>query len=263
LPGELEEKTMRRKGFALVELVVVIAAVALLVTILVLSLAESRRRRHPPYCRSNLSGIGKAICIYANEDEYGRFPRAGGPNSVHGVLVDWQDPNEAVAFGYYGSPPGEATVTSSLWLLVKGDYATTKQFVCKSDPNTTGVFRHSNPWAVWDFGDTPGEYCSYAYHFSYDDSNGLSYGLSSASNPAMPVCADRNPEDDTLDNSRAHQGEGQTVLFVDGHVDFEKNEGGRRGRDCGIDNDDIYTAEDGGAMPVDRYDSVLVNEPVY
>ena len=256
---------MRRSGFTIIELVVVIVVVALLVIIFVRGLGESRRSGlHPRVvCGSNLSGLGKAMNIYANEDENGRFPRAGGPNSVHGVLVDWQDPNEGVAFGYDRSPPGNATITSSLWLLVKGDYATTKQFVCKSDPDTTGIFRYGDPWAVWDFGATPGGCCSYAYHFPYDDSNGLSYGLSSASNPAMPVCADRNPEDDYADNSRAHQGEGQNVLFVDGHVDFERNEGGRRGRYCGLGNDDIYTARDGGATPVDRYDSVLLNEPVY
>jgi prepilin-type processing-associated H-X9-DG protein len=196
--------------------------------------------------------------IYGNEDENGRFPRAGGRNSTHGPppLTDWQALTEAAAFG---GPPGVATITSSLWLLVKGDYATTKQFVCKSDPDTTGVFRHSNPWEVWDFGETPGEYCSYAYHIPYDDPDGFSYGLNSACNPAMPVCADRNPGDDS-DNSRSHQDEGQNVMFVDGHVDFEKNEGDRRGRDCGIDNDDIYSGEGAGGTPIDRYDAVLLNE---
>jgi prepilin-type processing-associated H-X9-DG protein len=174
---------------------------------------------------------------------------------VHGALADWQHADEAVAFGYDSSPPGEATITSSLWLLVKGDYATTKQFVCRSDPDTTGVFRHSDPWDVWDFGPTPGKYCSYAYHFPYDDSNGLSYGLTSGSNPALPVCADRNPEPQTSGNTRAHLGEGQNVLYVDGHVDFE------RGRNCGVGDDDMYTAEDGGSVPAHKLDSYLVNEP--
>ncbi|MHC4388071.1 MAG: type II secretion system protein [Planctomycetota bacterium] len=251
---------MRRKGFTLVDLTVVIPVIALSTAILVCS--PVGRREPPPgvTCGSNLSGIGKAMCIYGNDDDNGRFPRAGGRNSVHGALADWQHADEAVAFG---GPPGKATITSSLWLLVKGDYVTAKQFVCRSDPDTTGVFKHSNPWEVWDFGPNPGKYCSYAYHFPYDDSDGWSYGLTSASNPALPVCADRNPEPQSSDNSRAHQGEGQHVLFVDGHVDFEKNDGGRRGRDCGIDDDDIYTARDGGATPVDRFDSVLLNEPVY
>jgi prepilin-type N-terminal cleavage/methylation domain-containing protein/prepilin-type processing-associated H-X9-DG protein len=244
---------MRRKGFTLVELLVVIAAIVL-AAILVSRLAE-RREPYGPFCGSNLSGIGNAMEIYSNDDENGWFPRAGGRNSVHGALADWQDPNEAVAFGYDTSSPGKGTITSSLWLLVKGDYATTKQFVCRTDPDTTGVFRPSNPWVVWDFGATPGKYCSYAYHFPYDDSGGLSYGLMSASNRALPVCADRNPEPQTSGNSRAHQGEGQNVLYVDGHVNFQRD------RNCGANDDDIYTAEDGGSAPVRMFDSYLINEP--
>jgi prepilin-type processing-associated H-X9-DG protein len=251
---------MRRKGFTSIELLVVIAVIVF-VAILVGRLFErGGQGLHPRVvCGANLSGIGKAISIYTGDNDW--FPRAGGPNSVHGALADWQHPVEGVAFGYDSSPPGKATITASLWLLVKGDYATTKQFACRSDPDTTGKFSHSNPWGVWDFGPTPGEYCSFAYHFPYDDSNGLSYGLTQASNPALPVCADRNPEPQSSGNSRAHKGEGQNVLYVDGHVEFERNEGGRLGRHCGIGDDDIYTAKDGGTWPAHRLDSYLVNEP--
>ncbi|MHC4192944.1 MAG: type II secretion system protein [Planctomycetota bacterium] len=253
---------MKRKGFTLIELLVVIAIIALLMSILMPALARVKELANRVVCGSNLSGLGKAVNIYGNEDENGRFPRAGGRNSKHGPLGGaggWTGVDEVDAFGAVGN--NTATITSSLWLLVKGDYATTKQFVCKSDPDTTGVFKHSNPWEVWDFGTTPGEFCSYSYHNPYDDADGFSYGLTGASNPAMPVCADRNPGDGAVDNSRAHQDEGQNVMFVDGHVDFEKNEGGRRGRDCGINNDDIYTDGDGTYLtPLDRYDAVLLNE---
>ena len=247
---------MRRKGLTKIELLAVIAVIVLAVAIVGrMRVREGCIWTSELVCGSNLSGIGKAMHIYANEDEYGRFPRAGGPNSVHGALADWQSPDEAVAFGYYNNPPGKATITSSLWLLVKGDYATTKQFVCQADPDTTGAFRQSNPWDVWDFGNAPSEYCSFAYHFPYDNSNGLNYGLTSGSNPALPVCADRNPEPQTSGNTRAHHGEGQNVLYVGGSVGFEKD------RNCGPYNDDIYTAKDGGSSPAHGLDSYLVNEP--
>jgi prepilin-type N-terminal cleavage/methylation domain-containing protein len=201
---------MKRKGFTLIELLVVIAIIALLMSILMPALARVKELANRVVCGSNLSGIGKAMNIYANDDENGRFPRAGGRNSIHGALLDWEDPSEPAAFG---GPPGNATITSSLWLLVKGDYATTKQFVCKSDAATVGVFRHSDVWSVWDFGPTPGDHCSYAYHFPYDDAGGLSFGLTSAKNAALPVCADRNPNDSS-DNSHAHQDEGQNPAGV-------------------------------------------------
>lgn len=51
-------------------------------------------------------------------------------------------------------------------------------------------------------------------------------------------------------NSPVHKGDGQNVLFIDGHVDFEKRSF------VGIENDDIYTRWDGtdkmrGLVPYD------------
>ena len=39
-------------------------------------------------------------------------------------------------------------------------------------------------------------------------------------------------------NSMSHENEGQNVLFLDGHVDFEEDPF------CGVDNDNIYTQWD-------------------
>jgi prepilin-type N-terminal cleavage/methylation domain-containing protein/prepilin-type processing-associated H-X9-DG protein len=246
---------MKRKGFTLIELLVVIAIIALLMSILMPALARVKELANRVVGGANLSGIGKACGIYGNDDENGRFPRAGGRRSLKkpaAPLAVWDDPSEFVAFG--GAIPGQATISSSLWLLVKGDYSTTKQFVCKSDPDTTGKFSHSNPWEVWDFGGSPTDFCSYAYHNPYDDASGFSFGLNSASNPALAVAADRNPDDLAAENSRSHQEEGQNVLFVDGHVEFE------RSRYCGLNDDDIYAAEDDGIQPLNLFDSCLINE---
>jgi prepilin-type processing-associated H-X9-DG protein len=67
-------------------------------------------------------------------------------------------------------------------------------------------------------------------------------------------------------NAITHQEEGQNVLFMDGHVGFEKQPF------CGAFNDNIYTYWDGGDIrrggypipgatePQDRLDSYLVND---
>ncbi len=118
---------------------------------------------------------------------------------------------------------------------------------------------------VWDFGtwkDTaerwPDNYCSYSYHYPFGE-----FALTTSSEPGMAVVADRNPwippnERDVSDwtdyqlglpsgdssgdselekkgNAVPHQREGQNVLFLDGHVAFEKKPY------CGIDEDNIYT----------------------
>jgi len=57
---------MERKGFTLVELLVVIAIIALLMGILMPALARVRQVAFRMVCGTNLSGIGKAMLIYAN-----------------------------------------------------------------------------------------------------------------------------------------------------------------------------------------------------
>jgi len=235
---------MKRKGFTLIELLVVIAIIALLMSILMPALARVREIASRVVCGSNLSGIGKAMNIYANDNTGGRFPRAGGRGSTLGGTADWEAPDEVTAFG---TPPNNtATITSSLWLLVRGNYATAKQFLCGSDPDSsTEHFRDPNPELKWDFGIDPGPFCSYAYHQPYNNEDGLR-GLSAASNPGLAAAADRNPGDDAdAHNSHAHQDEGQNVMFVDAHVDFEQDVrvagGDRWGRYCGLNQDDIYS----------------------
>ena len=278
----------RRKGFTLVELLVVIAIIALLMGILMPALARVRQIAYRMVCGTNLSGIGKAMLIYANDYEE-EYPVAGGPCAVwstQGSISDYTNEDG----DQYGPSPGAAvTITSSLYLLVKFADVTTKQFVCKGDIGTK-VFQLSEirnlPTFVedltdlWDFGDTegatplhPGQYESYAYHFPYAETAGESAGdcagfpITSVSNPACPVLADRSPcldknsdvyycgadpenledptwqttptparyiDPDKTGNSAAHQREGQNVLFNDQHVSFEKFP------NVGISNDNIW-----------------------
>jgi type II secretory pathway pseudopilin PulG len=196
---------MRRKCFTLVELLVVIGIIAVLMGILLPALSAVRRTAQRVVCGSNLSGIGKAMLLYAN-DHGGDFPRAGGTAST------WSTAGEISAWTsqtgvQYGTPPAEVTITSSLYLLVKYADVTPAQFACKGDSGTkefklsdaknlpVEVDDITDVWDFGSFGDTvlwPGQYNSYAYHDPYTLS-GRSFPLGSYSNPASPVMADRNP----------------------------------------------------------------------
>jgi len=287
---KVKEKKMRkkRKGFTLVELLVVIAIIALLMGILMPALARVRAIAHRLVCGTNLSGIGKAMLIYANDYEE-EFPRAGYRNSTWIIgMPGWAAPTRFEACG--GDNPGQVTVASSLYLLVKYVDVGPKQFLCKGT-NTTEFklaaygITNLDLIDVWDFGLSPIDHCSYSYHAAYNSQFALNTG---ASPPGMAVAADRNPwldpaadEDyrnlfdwDSPDaelrkagNAIAHGNDGQNVLFLDGHVAFEKRSF------CGVQDDNIYTAcaktgeiqqgvapGSGGARPLHREDSLLVNE---
>jgi prepilin-type N-terminal cleavage/methylation domain-containing protein len=284
---------MERKGFTLVELLVVIAIIALLMGILMPALARVRQIAHRMVCGSNLSGIGKAMLIYANDYE-DELPRAGGRNTVWGSPVQWDAANRFAAYGLQpDGTGGKATITSSFYLLVKYAEVTPKSFICKGDSGTSEfkLSDFSRPDLefidCWDFGPTtadhnPTQHCSYTYHMPY----GL-YALTTSSEPGMAVAADRSPwiaspagaakniqnfnpagttEQQKHGNSISHQEDGQNVLFMDSHVYFEKRSY------CAINDDNIYTFWDGGDIrrggapvagvsePKDRKDSFCVHD---
>ncbi|MHC4805077.1 MAG: DUF4190 domain-containing protein, partial [Planctomycetota bacterium] len=251
------------RGFAIAGITVPVLGMLPLMVLLP-AMFRTRQIAFRMVCATNLSGIGKAMLIYSNDYDH-ELPRAGGRNSMWSSRIpNWRANNR---FAAYGLAPdgsgGQATISSSFYLLVKYVEVTPKSFVCKGDHGTT-EFKPSDYNAgdrdlrdLWDFGIEPSRHCSYSYHMPY----GV-YALTSSSEPGMAVVADRNPwirspaaeakafpgrfnpdggrRAGNYGNSIAHQEDGQNVLFMDGYVGFEKRSF------CGINDDNIYTYWDGG-----------------
>jgi len=287
------KKRHGERGLTRVEILVVAVLCAVLLVVVIPIL-----RSRPPHgwrlgCGTNLSGLGKAMLIYAND--YGdRFPRAGGPDSLWAArLPDWKAQTRQEAYGIEPNDPGQASISASLYLLIKYAEVDPKWFVCPQEEGTIRFKRRNyGVWYqeaidLWDFGPDPPKHVSYAYHQPYNK-----HFLTVNSPSDMAVAADRNPwmdspfakarpfsrfkpdidafngthDEAVQGNAFAHKGEGQNVLFLDGHGEFAKRSY------CGLDDDNIYTAWDGadkvrgkpaqfGRVPADREDSLLVNDP--
>ncbi len=252
------------------DVLAVATACLLLILLVPVLFARPREQSMRALCGANLAQMGKAMFLYAGDNE-GILPRAGGHNSLWGMTPNWTGMNRWLAFNLaMDGTGGVASINASHYLLVKYYQVPPRVFVCKADRGTTefklseltGMPTNFGLSDAWDFG-PPAEssrHCSYAYHTPYNQ-----YALTTSRDPNLAVAADRSPwiespaagaqylgvfmPDVTFPgrstpgtraqarngNSIAHQQDGQNVLFLDGRVTFETRSY------CAADRDNIYT----------------------
>jgi hypothetical protein len=289
------------RGFTRIDALVAGAACLVLVLLVTVLLAKPRERSSLVLCASNLAQIGKIMFVYAADNE-GALPRAGGPTTLWGPVLSWMGmtPHSVYGLNADGSG-GKATISSSLYLLVKYYQAHPRLFVCPGDAGTSefklskaGLSTNVRLADAWDFGPITlaCKSCSFAYHIPY-----RGHALTTSRDPNLAVAADRNPwmqgpvgypADPTkfipdltwysggtpatgrYGNARTHDTDGQNVLFLDGRVTFETRSW------CGLDKDNIYmisySTTGGGSpkgpiatiscyVPLNDKDSLLLHDP--
>ena len=270
------------------EILIVLLMFLFLLAVVPLACRRVRSTDYRMVCGTNLSGLGKAMLIYANDYD-NELPRSGGRNSIWGQRIpNWQATNRFQAYGISAKGEGGVgSISSCFYLLVKYAEVTPRTFICPQDQGTS-EFKPADEGAgnrdlieLWDFGADPSDNCSYSYHMPFSK-----YALTLYSEPGMAVAADRNPflsspmtgpkffpafdvgagrEAAKRGNAHQHDDEGQNVLFGDSSVTFEKVSY------CGINDDNIYTYWDGGdirrgaapvigSIPQHKFDSLLVHD---
>ncbi len=267
---------------------IIIPIFTLFFSLWIILFPRTRSTAYRMTCGTNLSGIGKAMLIYANDYD-DELPRAGNKNSTWGRNITWNAPTPKEAYGFQqDGSSGSISISSSFYLLVKYAEVEPKRFLCTNDlkvnefdPASYGE-RDRELIDLWDFGPEPWKHCSFSYHMPYGK-----YSLTVSNDPDMAVLADRNPWISSLGwkaknfaefnpdgdrdaiiagNAYPHKNEGQNVLFIDSHVDFQPTSF------CGVNQDNIYTYQDVGdirlgsppqigSQPANRADSMLVNDP--
>jgi prepilin-type N-terminal cleavage/methylation domain-containing protein len=220
-------KKFKLKAFTLIELLVVIAIIALLISILLPSLSRARELSKRTVCSANMRGIGQSMYIYA-QDEPSIFPMIAQPvetgNSANNYVLAYRSTEPSTS--------GIPDVTADLWMVVRSNNSTPKQFICPSTTDNPDPAQDTTIY--YDFlGPTN---LSYAYMYQHDMNR---RALGTSSEPAFPLMADANPwlkggnapglatnVDRTgpfRGNSYNHTNrEGENVLFVDSHVEFTK-----------------------------------------
>jgi len=246
---------MRRTGFTLVELLVVIGIIAMLVGIIAPFLGDARETARRAVCRKNMHSVGEAMNLYATE--FKMFPA---------LYTDPPYENASIV-GSHVTDHDYARKGNSvnMYVLVRRDSISDKAFICPSTDHEVNV--NANPATDDDFRSYRN--LSYSMHVQRREpsSAGEWRPLRITSDSDMALVADRTPisgestwtvlsgdggtqsdpsadgDEGGLDegesNSFNHDREGQNVLYRDGHVLW------RTSPNAGLNGDNMWTWSDG------------------
>jgi type II secretory pathway pseudopilin PulG len=230
-----------------VELLVVIGIIALLISILLPALNAAKERANRVKCSSNLRQIGQGLLLYANDNK-GIYPRTPAVSTsatytaFTGTALTATDP-------FAAGTVQNNDVTAAMFLLVRNADINPEVFVCPSSNAEKDTLANKPPNQRCNFSGPNNLSYSFANPYPNDAAIGLGYKLNGNVPADFAIAGDRNDGDaitsggTTINansaaseqrkiNSKNHEGDGENVLFNDGHCEWTTTSFVGANKDC-------------------------------
>jgi len=232
----------KRKGFTLVELLVVVSIIALLISILLPTLGRAKELTKQVLCAANLSGIGKAIALYRSEND-----------DMYPILPDIdQDSAHYQARLRLGPECTRASLRDgaqqNLCLLVKGHYLSWGMFLCPSTGNQELDRSQNENWKYGLGGNVDGQdkiFCDYAIQIPYSHEGDNLCPLAPNMDGRIAILGDKGPDGNyNTEWSPNHPKDGENLLYAGGNVRFSRDKNDDDDKNTGgWGGNNVYTAD--------------------
>jgi prepilin-type processing-associated H-X9-DG protein len=183
-------------------------AVGLVVSVLFVSATEQSRRTS---CAANLHGIYQSMYVF----QEGRYFPIAGERSRDAVVLGFREGDRKTDHGAIL----DNNATASLWMMVRNGYCLPDQFVCPSTDDTADeLVMEDGSMALLE--NTRDFMSASNLSFSMPNMYGMIQRRHWSSNCAADTTLLADDNNNPSGNSLNHRGDGQNILYGDGHVAF-------------------------------------------